>query len=194
MKKIRVPNTKLLLILFAAIIMVVVLIFILIPKNQNKAVPLDLTQLKTADENYQYRDIAWESSVDDVIKQLDFEIVSMNEKMGADGSDQAVAYFESVNTFELDQQNAVASLEFQDNKLQIVKFDFHLDENHQDWFDNQVARLTELNGEASETLDNANEMFKTKGYKWDTEHTTLQIILVSGNNRNPSATIGVGRK
>ena len=55
-------------------------------------------------------------------------------------------------------------------------------------------KVMSLCGEANEVLESELSTMTYKGYKWETDKTTLQIILLTGNSINPSAMIGVGIK
>ena len=43
-------------------------------------------------------------------------------------------------------------------------------------------------------MENSSDGFASKGYRWDTENTSLQIILMTGDKIKPSGTIVVGVK
>lgn len=54
-----------------------------------------------------------------------------------------------------------------------------------------VKELIQLFGTENDKMENASEHFSTIGYKWETENTMLQLILMTGDTINPSAAIAV---
>lgn len=184
-----------------AFICTILLLFIIVvgtcvftsSKNKSDVIMLSLADFKTSTGEYQYDGILWNESLPDVIKNLNFNIESA--EIGSTVLDEVdITFFTSVDViFELGDQHATSTLEFHDNVIEIIKFDFHLDDDYQEWFDTQVLLLKEMNGEASETINNSNEFYTTTGYKWIYEDTVLQIILLTGSDINPSATIGVAK-
>ncbi len=46
----------------------------------------------------------------------------------------------------------------------------------------------------TDKMENSSDGFASKGYRWDAEDTSLQIILMTGDKIKPSGTIVVGVK
>lgn len=153
--------------------------------------PLSLEQFKLADQ-YQYGDIEWGSPVNRVMSALPYSITADSRISG--NLPEHVSYYISGNQLSLDGQSALASFEFYDNKLQTVKFDFHLDENYEEWYNKQVEALRQLYGKESDQMENSSSTMSSKGYKWEAGDTTLQLILLTGTSIKPAATLGVGVK
>ena len=91
-------------------------------------------------------------------------------------------------------RSATAAFEFHDGGLSTVKFSFHLGEDYEEWIAEQVQTLTSLYGQETDKMENSSDGFASKGYRWDTENTSLQIILMTGEKIKPSGTIVVGVK
>jgi len=159
--------------------------------NHNYGLPLTLDQFKQSDK-YQYNEIEWGSSVDSVTALLPYPITTDSNISGA--LPENVVYYKSQNRFFLDGQSSSAAFEFYDGKLKTVKFDFHLDENYAEWFDAQVEKLLQLYGKENDKMAQSSSTLCSKGYKWETDDTTLQIILLTGTSIKPAATLGVGVK
>lgn len=157
--------------------------------KSNHNIDLSLESFKNNDE-YQYEEIEWELSIDDVIDTLSYLIIR-DEARSTVSDNINVDFYKSKNHFILDEQNSVASFEFQNEKLMIVKFDFTLDDGYQQWFDIQIEKLIKIYGKENEKTENSNEQFETISYKWETDSTMLQAILVTGDTTKPAVTIGV---
>ena len=151
---------------------------------------VDLSLLKNVDDQYQYNALEWGTDIEHVTKQLPYEIAS--EKTMATENGTEIAIYKSKLGIALDEKEAAATFEFQNGKLQIVKFDFELSNSDEAWFTAQVDKLKELYGEPNDTLDKQNGKMSSKGYKWVASETMLQIILVSGSSPKSAAMIGVG--
>lgn len=156
-------------------------------KNYNNST-LRLEQFKQSVE-YQFDEITWNMSTKEVSGLLPYPLLKDTQKAPALAD---ITYYKSKNFYILDGQRAVASFEFHSDKLKILKFDFFLDENYEEWFEKQVTELTQLYGPQSDKMENASEQFNSIGYKWQTDKTMLQIILLKGSNIHPSVTIGIG--
>jgi len=75
-----------------------------------------------------------------------------------------------------------------------VTFEFELSEDYQKWFDNQLEELVLLYGEQSEFTENVFETMNSKIYRWDTDTTSLQFVLIKTENTEPRALLGVLNK
>lgn len=159
-------------------------------KTENEKVPLSLEGFQQNGE-YQYDEIAWKLSQEEVSKiwQYTWEEDNSRDPLPAD-----VTFYKSSNAFLLDGQTATATFEFQNDELQIIQFAFALDDKYSEWFENQVEKLTQLYGAESEKMENTSELFNSIGYKWETDTTTLQLILMTGEGSKPNALLGVGLK
>lgn len=92
--------------------------------------------------------------------------------------------------FLLDGQTADAFLEFQDNRLQALQFGFEMDGNAEEWFEKQIGQLQGLLGAESEAFENDGGPFRSRGYKWETERTALQVVLIYGTKANVIFSLG----
>ena len=180
--------------LVAAVIVLVIVVlafaayFMLARKESGpKAVPLDEL---SADGEYQFGGLAWGASLEDVKKALPYELAE-GMKWEADGE---YIEYNADTPFELGGRSATAAFEFHDGGLSTVKLSFHLGEDYEEWIAEQVQTLTSLYGQETDKMENSSDGFASKGYRWDTENTSLQIILMTGEKIKPSGTIGVGVK
>jgi len=89
---------------------------------------------------------------------------------------------------------AVITVELNQNQLQTVKFDFTTNENYAEWFEEQLANLIALYGEDYDLAENTNDQFASSIYKWETENSSLQFILLTGKTIKPAITLGVTKK
>lgn len=149
-----------------------------------------LLEQLTCDGEFQYADLKWNISPKEAQKLLPYEIVKDDSR----GDTGTIAFYQSQTMIEVDGQRATMNFEFLNEELKIVKYDFHLNETYEGWFEKKVEQLRRLYGEPQEVLDNETSSLACKGYKWETEKTTLQLILMAGENIRPSATLGVGSK
>lgn len=146
----------------------------LIGRNAKKNLSLENFR---QDGEYQYLQLEWGTSVEVAKKLLK---TSMETDPGRSPTPDNYEFYKTKKLYLLDGQTTDASLEFQGNRLQLVHFDFSLDENGEEWFDKQIGQLQELFGPESESFGNEGEPFQSRGYKWETENSTLQVILVYG--------------
>ena len=172
-----------------ALVLIFTIYFLTREKTYDSSL-LTLEQLKQGEE-YQFDEITWNISAKEVSSLLPYYLLKDTQKTPVPTN---ITYYKSRNYYVLDGQSATASFEFHSDELKILKFDFHLDENYEEWFEKQVAGLTQLYGPESDKMENVSEQFNSVGYKWQNDNTTLQIILLTGNNIHPSATIGIGIK
>ena len=175
-------------IVLVIVVLVVAAYFMLARKQSGpKAVPLDEL---SADGEYQFGELAWGASLEDVKKALPYELTE-GMKWEADGE---YIEYNADTPFELGGRSATAAFEFHDGGLSTVKFSFHLGEDYEEWLAEQVQALTSLYGQETDKMENSSDGFASKGYRWDAEDTSLQIILMTGDKIKPSGTIVVGVK
>ena len=180
--------------LMATVIVLVIVVlafaayFMLARKESGpKAVPLDEL---SADGEYQFGELAWGASLEDVKKALPYELTE-GMKWEADGE---YVEYNADTSFELGDHSATTAFEFHEGGLSMVKFSFHLGEDYEEWLAEQVQALTSLYGQETDKMENSSDGFASKGYRWDAEDTSLQIILMTGDKIKPSGTIVVGAK
>lgn len=180
---------KIIISIIIILLLLLAIIFVLKNRSYDDAV-LSLDSFKSNSE-YQYSEIEWGSSANQVSKHLPYSLEKDTSKTPLPDN---VAFYKSKNRYLLDEQSSFASFEFYNDKLTIVKFDFHLGENYNQWFENQVEKLTQLYGPESDKMESSSGQLKSIGYKWETDHTMLQLILMTGDTIKPTATLGVGTK
>lgn len=145
---------------------------------------LQMDQFKGSDGEYKFKDIEWTSSLDEVKAALsyDFEAVETpheNEWL-----------YHSKNKFQLSGYSAPMELLFKEDGLFSVEFNFALNDNYEEWFDAQVKRLVQLYGEESEHVKNVlDNSLQNRGYRWDTDKTSLMIIVLLRTNHAPQCTL-----
>lgn len=173
------------IILIVVFLLAFVLYFFVFAKDNSDRV-LSLDALKYNGE-YQYTELEWGSSLSQVKRKLPFSITDFTE---IEPYDEHYSTYRLENLFTLDGSSSVATLEFYDGKLQRISFSFQLNDNYMEWFDEQVAELTDLYGAETDKMENTFGQFHSIGYKWNTDASTLQIILVEGDVK-PTVQIGV---
>lgn len=172
-------------IIVLALIITLALCFLVFNKKDNSDRVLSLGALKYKGE-YQYAGLEWGLSSSQVKRKLPFSIAERTE---IEPLNEHYTIYKSESLFTLDGSSSVATFEFYDDKLQMISFDFQLDDNYMEWFEGQVAGLTDLYGAATKKTENSSDKSNIIGYIWNTDTTTLQMFLVaSGEN----ATIRIG--
>lgn len=146
----------------------------LIGRNAKKNLSLENFR---QDGEYQYLQLEWGTPVADAKKLLKTDLET---DPGRSPAPDNFVFYKTKKLYVLDGQTTDASLEFQGDRLQLVHFDFSLDENGEEWFEKQIGQLQELFGPESESFGNEGEQLRSRGYKWETEDTALQVVLIYG--------------
>lgn len=182
-------NKKLLLPL--VLIVIILCAALLIPKNtSSKEIVLSLDALKK-DEQYQFEDLCWGMTVKEVCKQLPYTLRENTDRTISSGN---IAFYQSSDVCTLDEMKSYASFEFHDDKLALIQFSFELNEESEAWFETQAEALTRLYGAESDKLENSSDTMRSIGYRWDTENTSLQFVLLSGDSIHTTAVLSIGQK
>lgn len=153
-------------------------------KNAKRKISLE--DLQQGGE-YQYLQLAWGISVDDAKQKLK---IPMETDPGRIPAPEKFEFYMTKECFLLDGQTADAHLEFHNNRLQALQFSFEIDENAEEWFKKQIGQLQELFGTESEALESDGGLFRSRSYKWETERTTLQVVLIYGTKANVIFSLG----
>lgn len=150
-----------------------------------------LEKFRNEDSEYQYSDVLWKSSFDEVKGKLG-EQVSEYEMDGT-LPDSEYRFLKHTAIQELEGQKGEMYFEFLNNELQAVRYEFFLEGDYERWFQQQIKNLTDLYGEEykEETTENEELGFEETSYKWEYKNTFLQAVLITGENAKTSATIGV---
>ena len=154
--------------------------------GSNTKKKLSLEDLRQGGE-YQYLQLAWGISVNDAKQKLK---IPMETDPGRSPSPDKFEFYKTKECFVLDGQTADASLEFKDYRLEALQFCFEIDENGEEWFEKQIGQLQELFGAESEAFENGEGPYRSRSYKWETEKTTLQVLLIYGTNANVIFSLG----
>ena len=154
--------------------------------GRNTKKKLSLEDLRQEGE-YQYLQLEWGISVEDAKRKLKIPMETDPSRIPAPDKFE---FYKTKECFVLDGQTADASLEFKDNRLQALQFSFEIDENAEEWFIKQIGQLQELFGTESEALESDGGPFRSRSYKWETEKTTLQVVLIYGTNANVIFSLG----
>lgn len=149
------------------------------------AVPLDGLFM---DGEYRFCGLEWGASLQDVGSALPYKLLKSQSGQGGPSAYIADA------SFELGGSPAASVYEFREGGLTMVRFDFHLGEDYEKWFEAQVQELASLYGQETDRMEGSSGAFASRGYRWDTEKTTLQIVLMTGDKINPSGMLGIGIK
>ena len=136
---------------------------------------------------YQYLQLEWGISVDDAKRKFKIPMETDPSRIPAPDTYE---FYKTKERFLLDGQTADASLEFKDYRLEALQFCFEIDENAEEWFKKQIGQLQELVGAESEAFENGEGPFRSRSYKWETEKTTLQVVLIYGTNANVIFSLG----
>ena len=152
---------------------------------------VSLEKFRNGSSEYQYGDILWNSSFDEVKEKLE-DRVSEYEVEGT-LPDSEYRYLKHTAVQELEGQKGELYFEFLNDRLQAVRYDFSLEGDYKTWFQRQIDSLTDLYGEESVKEETENEElgFTERLCKWEHGKTSLQAVLMTGENVKPSATIAV---
>lgn len=184
---------KIVFVILAVLIVAALLLtlFFLFTDNNVKDIELSMGDFLNNGE-YQYDGIAWGASVAQVNEALPYALEEDSSRTPP--ASTGYVFYKSKNTYTLDGQSTVASVEFHDGTLQVIQFAFHVGQDYQQWFESQVAELSRLYGAHSDKAENASDMFESTIYTWSTDNSMLQIVLLTGKNVVPTVTISVGAK
>lgn len=163
-----------------------------------EALPLELDVFRTEDGVYQYGGWAWDSAMEEVMAGLPCTMRSVDI-----GAGENRRYYVSEEMFSLDGQESTLRMEFTENRLSEVRFEFQLAGDGGEWFEAQAEKLAALYGEesrkrepgegsgtAGETAETAR--MESRVYCWEGENTMLQFLLMSGEETQ-IAVLGVVR-
>lgn len=152
---------------------------------------VSLERFRNDSAEYQYSDIPWKSSFDEVKEKLE-DRASEYEVEGT-LSDSEYRYLKHTAVQELEGQKGELYFEFLNDRLQAVRYDFSLEGDYETWFQRQIDSLTDLYGEeyTKEETENEELGFEEILCKWEYENTSLQAVLITGEEVKPAATIGV---
>lgn len=175
----------------AVLVLALILILVLGGKNREPdAKAFDSLELQINGQ-FQYGGLAWGSASDTVRSQLEgsFKFDVTRAPFPVNG-----AFYILDEQYKLAGQRADILLDFYDDKLTVARLSFRLEGEYEQWFSQLTEHLQQCYGPAQETLNTVSPEtgIATTGYKWDTENTTLQVVLQQGETRDPSATISMG--
>jgi len=181
---------KNLLLTIVCLVVIGALAFVIIFTPLRDASALSLQDFYNGTE-FAYRETMWGTNVKEVQKVLPFRIVA-DDSRGE--NDEGWTYYTAKPDFRLDDMEAAVTVEFENDALRVVRFVFTADGNYQAWFEAQAAALAALYGDDYECLQNANELLASTSYRWETDTSSLQLILVTGKTIEPAITLGVAAK
>lgn len=152
---------------------------------------VSLEKFRNGSSEYQYGDILWNSSFDEVKEKL--EDRAAEYEVEGTLPDSEYRYLKHTAVQELEGQKGELYFEFLNDRLQAVRYDFSLEGDYETWFQRQIDSLTDLYGEESVKEETENEElgFTERLCKWEHGKTSLQAVLMTGENVKPSATIAV---
>ena len=132
-----------------------------------------LEELRNENGDFQYKDIPFGSSSEEVLGQIPAEL----EKMEA--IDSAAVNYYTKEKFEFYGCDATLFLEFDEDKLDAVQVHFQVKEG-EGQFQEILDELTGLYGEADEVTDEGGELFTSDIYLWgkDTDAARLQAMML----------------
>ncbi len=150
-----------------------------------------LEKFRNEDSEYQYSDVLWKSSFDEVKEKLGEQVSEY--KMEGTPTDSEYRFLKHTAVQELEGQKGTMYFDFLNDELQAVRYEFFLEGDYERWFRQQIKNLSDLYGEEykEETTENEELGFEETSYKWEYKNTFLQAVLITGENAKTSATIGV---
>lgn len=146
--------------------------------DQNAVFPLE--DLQTEDGEYQYKDIPFGSSYEEVIQKMPIEFQTV------EAVDSSAVSLYPKETFDFYGTEAALYIDFTEDKLlDTVKIQFELNEGEEQ-FQKILDDLTELYGEP-EISGGEGDIFTSEIYSWGKGSTRLQAVLM----KTESAVSGV---
>ena len=176
------------LMLVLAGVALLLLVFRIVSRNKPLE-PMETETLElTVDGEFQYGKLAWNLSYEQ-IQDLLAEKLSFHEERAP--FPEYDAFYIARDAIRLNGQQGDLLLEFFNNKLNTVRFSFRLEGDYEGWFQSLADRLTQLYGAPAETVSRQGSI-TTAGYRWNKEHTTLQLVLQYGEGIAPSGMVTMG--
>ena len=131
-----------------------------------------------AEDEFSFKAIRWNSSVDEVTLLLSdkIEVDTTREPFP-----QGCTLYRSKSMYNLDGKGCNPTFEFQDGGLKLVRFEFQANAQESEWVEKQRRDIVKLYGTESENLEreNCDLQLKTSASKWETEHTMLQFVALT---------------
>lgn len=166
----------------------------IVGKKQAEAAKLDfdVLQFQTNGE-FQYGELAFGASCNAVFSQTGTALAADHSRAPFPMNG---AFYRLDEQYILVGQKADVLLDFYDDQLTVVRLSFRLEGEYEQWFSQLTEHLQRCYGPAQETLNTVSPEtgIATTGYKWDTENTTLQVVLQQGDSIAPSAAISMGTR
>lgn len=154
-----------------------------------KSNEISLKDLKTGDE-YQYVKAMWNTSVQEVEKNLPFSMEKHPIVPEGNTGKYYVPYRSENIT--VDGLKATAKWEFYEDQLKMIQFNIETTrDEYREQFDREVERLTrQFGSESNKSETSRNDELlgntETTVYRWDTENTSMQLSLMTSTYREPS--------
>ena len=153
---------------------------------------LSLDKFTLSDGSYGFADLPFGQSQSDIEEQL--SITFNNSQQTAEN----IVLCALPDYYQYDGQPVRLSLEFNQDALRTLMFTISSDDAADEIYHDVADSLTELYGQPTETIENDGSQqngIAGKGIRWDSTSgtsTSLQVILMSGDQIEPSVSIGVG--
>lgn len=174
------------------ILLLLVLLPVLAGCEEKESPEPALEDLRSGTE-FQYGALAWEASPEEILARLP-KNTSLHYKRGP--FPLGYAYYINQGFCSIDGRTGDLLLDFRDDRLQIVRFSFWLKAGDETWYNILGEELIALYGPADEILGNVSVdgTITTRGYKWNGETTTMQLVLQYGEGIAPSVTLSLGKR
>ena len=125
---------------------------------------LDLKELCTEEQVFQYADFEWGTDSEQLFKQ---SFLKFDEKDLGQGDESSTKTYESKEKFSLENAESNMDLEFSDGQLSQVSFTFDIEQDANTWIQKEVDELNSLYGGGIATgLGN-------QIYQWQGEQDTV---------------------
>lgn len=140
---------------------------------------LDLKELCTEEQVFQYADFEWGTDSEQLFKQSSLKF---DEKDLGQGDESSTKTYESKEKFSLENAESNMDLEFSDGQLSQVSFTFDIEQDANTWIQKEVDELNSLYGGGIATgLGN-------QIYQWQGEQDTV-LQLTAFTEGDESATV-----
>ena len=140
---------------------------------------LDLKELCTEEQVFQYADFEWGTDSEQLFKQ---SFLKFDEKDLGQGDESSTKTYESKEKFSLENAESNMDLEFSDGQLSQVSFTFDIEQDANTWIQKEVDELNSLYGGGIATgLGN-------QIYQWQGEQDTV-LQLTAFTEGDESATV-----
>lgn len=185
---------KILIISIVSILLLAGILFLIVYHQMHRTIHLSF-DIFQSNEEFQYKDIEWGASVEEVNEKFPFSFKQNTARIPAP---ENYLFYDITNLFVLDGMKGTSVCEFYNGEFQLIEFYFYFDkdsEEYMPWFEKQVADLKALYGPEDKRggVKSEESDWNSDVYVWKTNNTQLQFSIMYGENTRTMVFFAVGR-